>query len=181
MPTGRQAFTLVELLVVIAIIGLLSTVAVVATSGAQMSARNAKRKADLLQVSKALETYYSQNNAYPDTSSSWRGSCSGYGGLADADPGSWIPGLTSGGFMARLPRDPRSGVANGNSPDGYCRTAPNNSCYLYISNGTDYVLMAYCTPEGAWPTTDPFAWNGANPGREWRVVSQINATTNGWY
>jgi general secretion pathway protein G len=63
----RHAFTLVELLVVIAIIGLLSTVAVVATGSARINSRNMKRKADLVQISKALELYYSNNNAYPST------------------------------------------------------------------------------------------------------------------
>lgn len=183
----RRAFTLVELLVVIAIIGLLSSVAIVGTTSAQVNARNAKRKADLLQISKALELYYNDNGSYPTTGSGWRGSCSNYVGLPDSDPAdypahtSWIPGLTNKGYMGTLPRDPRSGLTNGNSPDSYCRTVPNSSCYLYISNGTDYVAMAYCTPEGSWPASDPFAWSGANPGREWRVVSQVNATTNGWY
>jgi prepilin-type N-terminal cleavage/methylation domain-containing protein len=39
LPTGRQAFTLVELLVVIAIVGMLSSVAIVATSGSRDKAK----------------------------------------------------------------------------------------------------------------------------------------------
>jgi prepilin-type N-terminal cleavage/methylation domain-containing protein len=63
----RRAFTLVELLVVIAIIGLLSTVAVVATSSARSKANDAKWMADKNQVIKALQLYYNVNNAWPSS------------------------------------------------------------------------------------------------------------------
>ncbi len=182
MNMARKAFTLVELLVVISIIGLLSTIAVASLSSAQMNARNAKRKADLTQISKALELYRADNGAFP-VAGGWRGNCSAYGGYPDTDPGSWIPGLVSGGYMARLPRDPRSSQANQNYSDVYCKNNPQNNCYLYISNGTDYTLLAYCTPEGALSASDPFycSINAACSVREWRVVSEVNATTNGWY
>lgn len=61
-----RGFTLIELLVVIAIIGLLATMAVVAFSGAQRKARDAKRLADVRQIRKALELYYDDNGLYPD-------------------------------------------------------------------------------------------------------------------
>ncbi len=178
----RRAFTLIELLVVVAIIGLLSTVAVVALNGSQLNARNAKRRADMLQIAKALELYYADNGSYP-VAASWRGNCSAYGGYPDVDPGSWVPGLVSGGYMAKLPRDPRSGQPNQNYSDAFCKNNPGNNCYLYISNGTDYVILAYCTPEGALSSSDPFYCSiiPACSVREWRLTSQVNATTNGWY
>jgi type II secretion system protein G len=71
MPTGRQAFTLVELLVVIAIIGLLSTIAVISMNAARTQARDAKRKADLLQISKAIELYADTNGHLPRNSVGW--------------------------------------------------------------------------------------------------------------
>jgi len=181
---SRRAFTLIELLVVISIIGLLSTIAIVATGSAQKNSRNAKRKADLIQISKALELYYSYNNAYPSTGSTFLGNCSAYQGRPDTDPNSWIPGLVSGGFMSKLPHDPRSGVANNNSPSVSCKTMPNNSCYLYISDGQNYVLLAYCTPEGSWTSSDPFyssVGGGAASNMEWRIASAPNAITDGWY
>ncbi len=61
----RQGFTLIELLVVIAIIGILSTLAIVALGSARQKARDSKRVADINQISKALELYYSENNSYP--------------------------------------------------------------------------------------------------------------------
>ncbi len=61
----RTGFTLIELLVVIAIIGILSTLAIVALGSARQKARDAKRVADINQISRALELYYADNNSYP--------------------------------------------------------------------------------------------------------------------
>jgi prepilin-type N-terminal cleavage/methylation domain-containing protein len=63
----RRAFTLVELLVVIAIIGLLSTVAVLSLSNARKSARNAKRIADIRQLTKAFDLGLDANGQYPSS------------------------------------------------------------------------------------------------------------------
>ncbi len=62
---NKNGFTLIELLVVIAIIGILSTLAIVALSGARQKARDSKRVADGNQRSKALGLYYNDNNGYP--------------------------------------------------------------------------------------------------------------------
>jgi type II secretion system protein G len=71
MNMAKRGFTLVELLVVIAIIGLLSTVAVVALNGARSGARDAKRKADLRQISQAIELYSDANGSLPRYSIGW--------------------------------------------------------------------------------------------------------------
>ncbi|MCX6792970.1 MAG: prepilin-type N-terminal cleavage/methylation domain-containing protein [Candidatus Falkowbacteria bacterium] len=66
MPKFKKSgFTLIELLVVIAIIGVLSTMAIIALGNARTKARDAKRVADIKQISTALELYYSDNNSYP--------------------------------------------------------------------------------------------------------------------
>ncbi len=54
---NNKAFTLIELLVVIAIIGILAGIIVVAMGGAQGSANDAKRKADINQLAKAVMIY----------------------------------------------------------------------------------------------------------------------------
>jgi len=164
----RTAFTLVELLVVVAIIGLLSTVAAVSLNTTRVNARNAQRKANLIQISKALELYYSVNNGYPSTSGVWQGNCSVYLGLPDSGAGAWIPNFTA--YMAQLPHDPNTGKVNPSSAAAGCRTNPNVSCYVYVSNGTDYKVVAECLPEGALSTTDPF-YDPMRPSDGWQVSS----------
>lgn len=63
----RAGFTLIELLVVISIISLLSSILLVAVSKTRMKARDRKRMADLSQITKALDLYYSDNGHYPIT------------------------------------------------------------------------------------------------------------------
>lgn len=64
---NKNGFTLIELLVVVAIIGLLSSIVLIALNSARASARDSTRMADISQISKALEVYYDDNAAYPDT------------------------------------------------------------------------------------------------------------------
>ena len=61
-----ESFTLIELLVVIAIIGILSGVIIMSTSNATNSANDAKRKANLDTIRKALLMYQANNGGtYP--------------------------------------------------------------------------------------------------------------------
>ncbi len=62
-----SGFTMIELLVVTTIIILLSTIALVSYSRANMSARNGKRKADLETLRQALVLYRTDTGAYPIT------------------------------------------------------------------------------------------------------------------
>jgi len=60
--SAKQGFTLIELLVVIAIIGLLSTMAVVSLNSARVKARDARRLADVKQLSTAIELEAANSN-----------------------------------------------------------------------------------------------------------------------
>jgi len=168
----RRAFTLVELLVVIAIIGLLSTIAVTALGPSKMNARNTKRKADLLQITKALELYYADNGAYPSTGAAWCCVTGEWGCSNSADSGltGWIPNLAPT-YMATLPRDPNTGKTNQSSADSTCRTSTAANTYLYRSiDGTDYKLLAYCTPEGTMSSADSF-YDPARPNTAWALYT----------
>ncbi len=56
-----QGFTLVELLVVVSIIAVLSVIGITIFTGAQKGARDARRKADVESISKALEAHFNDS------------------------------------------------------------------------------------------------------------------------
>jgi len=117
-------FTLIELLVVIAIIGLLATISVVAYGGAQQKARDSKRKADLRQISKALELYFDDNGVYPPTGCGYN--CNGYYLSYNAN---WA---TFAAYLApylNLPTDPTNDAC---APWGGC----HSYTYGNVSDGT---------------------------------------------
>ncbi len=68
--TNQKGFTLIELLVVIAIIGLLASVVLLALNSARAKSRDAKRLADIRQLSTALELYYNDQGGYPGAAAS---------------------------------------------------------------------------------------------------------------
>lgn len=64
-----KGFTLIELLITISILAIISSVAIVSYSQAQLTARDSKRKSDLRALQTSLELYYQRNNqTYPTTS-----------------------------------------------------------------------------------------------------------------
>jgi len=66
----QLGFTMIELLVVIAIISFIASAAIYSVQVARIKARDTKRIADLSQIRKALDMYFSDNNKYPDMSGS---------------------------------------------------------------------------------------------------------------
>jgi len=133
---ARSAFTLVELLVVIAIIGLLSTVAVVATSTARARGRDAKRIGDLKQVRVVLDLYYSENSAYPTCGQACTTYCDcttvGWGG-------SWANLEIKPTYLANMPVDPTNTAAYGYFyARGY--KVNGNCSYTNTNSPSDYIL-----------------------------------------
>lgn len=115
MKKGEKGFTLIELLVVIAIIGMLSSVVLASLNTARERSRDARRLADIQQLKTALELIYDDLSPaeYPDALSS----------------------LSSGGYIASIPTDPRTGTAyyydNLTSADGACAIA-SGVCINYV-------------------------------------------------
>lgn len=62
---NSSGFTLVELLVVMAIIGILAVISLANFRTSQIKARDAERKANLRQITNALEAYMSDYGVYP--------------------------------------------------------------------------------------------------------------------
>lgn len=160
---AKQAgFTLIELLVVIAIIGLLSSVILASLNSARAKSRDARRLADMRQITTALEVYYDSNAGYPTTGGSWLSQCPGWGSVA---ANSVAPGLVPG-YMPAFPSDPGMVIAS------------NLNCYIYRSNGTDYKLLDYNLSSdanvGAYPTlVDP----ARNYGQSFQSPNQCGGAT----
>lgn len=116
---NKKGFTLVELLVVIAIIGLLVSIGAFAARQAQMSGRDARRKADLEVIRSGLEIFRSDCVEYP-ASITLGGTLVGDGTPAANCPASQV-------YIQTVPSDPQ----------------PSNTLYRYnrLTTGT-YELCA---------------------------------------
>ena len=135
-----RGFTLIELLVVISIIGILSSLAVVSLNDARLKARDAKRKADIVQMRVAISIYYDDYDEYPicgnwdaeeaDYGASHEDGSSCYNNTLDA-------ALISGSkpYMSELPKDPKN---VNNDP-----AVSNTYLYRYVStsNGDQFALV----------------------------------------
>lgn len=128
-------FTIVELLIVITVIAILAAITIVAYNGVQERAQNTRKISDIKSVQRLIEAYRAENGSYPQTTNNpkanWRAAdvrtdddCTN--GSSQAD---WIPGLTQ--------RLPQSGASKPIGADG------KTGCYLYVSNGTEYVISAW--------------------------------------
>ncbi len=148
MQKTNKGFTLIELLVVIAIIGLLSTIAVVSLGTARTKARDAKRSADVKQISTALEQYYADQGYDPATAATGAaasGLVLGTTGSTTLSSGATFSDTPSGStYMGRIP--PYPGTAAGTCTATAAGTPPAtyiaNYCYYttVTSQATDYTL-----------------------------------------
>jgi prepilin-type N-terminal cleavage/methylation domain-containing protein len=148
---NRRAFTLVELLVVISIIGLLSTIATVSLSSARAKSRDAKRMADLKQISTAVELYIATKGYLPTYNSAYPTSWCTY--IWNATYPDFINDITP--FMPNIPTDPKTPHQgsdyffrnyDGSSKYALCgklEQATGNT-YDYTSSCTGSVVYNYC-------------------------------------
>jgi prepilin-type N-terminal cleavage/methylation domain-containing protein len=129
-------FTLIELLVVISIIALISSVVMFAVNSARIKARDAKRKSDVLQIQKALELYYANNNAYP---------LSATGGTAWSLSNSatdWNNLQTSmSSVLSRLPVDPRQTAGDPLNGPAFAYSYWSGSGFFNCTAGQYYIIV----------------------------------------
>ena len=146
---SSKGFTLIELLVVIAIIGILASVVLVSLTGARLKSRDGKRIAELKEMQKALELYYSAHGYYPVTNttctssgSTWTSfdSTSYKGNTLCVSPSN----KTSDGNTLSQEMAPFMAALSDPKPTG-----ASDAGYLYqsSSNGQSYCFMSFRNPE----------------------------------
>jgi type II secretion system protein G len=115
----KHAFSLIELMIIIAILGVLTTLISGNFISSLKKGRDARRKADLEQVQRALEMYYEDKKSYPTFNIFQSANYSLCETKIDTDCG------TEKTYMQKIPTDPVSG---------------NN--YVYVSSGQSYQLYS---------------------------------------
>jgi hypothetical protein len=104
----------------------LAAIVVVAYSGVQSRASNARTQSDIKNVQKLVENYNVINGSYPSTGAlgTIRTDSNCTGGSKQVD---WVPSITE-----TLPQsNPNAGLAG------------LRGCYMYASDGTSYVISAW--------------------------------------
>lgn len=118
---SKKGFTLLELITIIAILGILIAMIFLAMNPlAQFKKiRDARRQHDLFQIRNALDTYYSDNNSYPD--------CLPFG--STFSQGNTI-------YMKKVPRD------------ALCQSSLScNDDYLYVTDSTHQWFVLFSKQE----------------------------------
>jgi len=140
----KRGFTLIELLVVIAIIGMLTSIVLVSMGGARKKARDAKRQADIRQISTAMEL------CFQDSSPACGGSDTAYPAVA-VDGNNRLTTIGGqnaiGTYLSPIPQDPGGGTLTSCTgatigemrAGGYCAFAspagPEYCIYAQLSDG----------------------------------------------
>lgn len=126
-----QGFTLIELMVVITIIAILAVIGMALFTNVQATARDAKRKADIDAMAKAMEVNYIQGTGYSTTlAASW---FAGGATPINTSPGGTTyrtntPTTAAFTFCALLEK------STGNSSSSTSFTAATNGAYYCKSN-----------------------------------------------
>lgn len=141
---SHRGFTLIELLVVFAIITILISIGAASYSTTLKRGRDSQRKSDLKKIQSALESFYSDNNAYPDEADSDKLSCSTNGtdrASIDSSSKNWGADFTCGSttYLGKIPADPTSGRSYiyevyedpTNTPPGWCQNSFGTACQHY--------------------------------------------------
>ncbi|MFZ1242583.1 MAG: prepilin-type N-terminal cleavage/methylation domain-containing protein [Candidatus Saccharimonas sp.] len=166
--SNNHGFTIVELLIVIVVIAILAAISIVAYNGIQDRAKNIRVQSDIKQVATLIEMYYTQEGTYPSTGSLSNvysdANCTFAADSDGAKTKQWVPGITE-----TLPQNPGL-VGTGVSALG--------GCYLYSSNGTEYILSAWNAKRGGSSTDAMYRRIGFR--EPWFYSDNRNTCNSNW-
>jgi type IV pilus assembly protein PilA len=155
IESGEQGFTLIELLVVILIIGILAAIAIPSFLNQREKGQDACAKSMARTMQTAMETYYTDNNAYTGATT---------GALATIE--NQIPsGAASCGSTAIVRTGANaSGTCTGDNPgaSNYCVSATSpagsNTHVFTIYRDTAGAITRGCTPANSGGCTAAGTW-----------------------
>jgi len=130
-----RGFTIIELLIAIVVIGILAALVIIAWNGIQERARDARIRSGVSDMRKLVEIYNTEYGNYPKTTNNPQANWHAADARTDANCSNgssqtdWIPGLN-----VILPQSDPTASTGVNGIKG---------CYLYVSDGTDYVISAW--------------------------------------
>lgn len=131
----RRGFTIVELLIVIVVIAILAAISLVAYNGMQARAADARMKAGVDQLAKAINLWYIQVGDLPKGGWSSAASLGGSSNCSDGT-GGWV---AAGTYVCTL-EDMLA--AEGLVSTGFTRSLPPNTAYGNYTDGR-LALMFY--------------------------------------
>ena len=165
----QRAFTLLELLIVMVILAILAGLGLMAFGTVQMKSRDSRRKQDLVNISKALETYYNDYGTYPGSNSVGDILGCGAGGTAACRWGDPWQDDKRTLYISALPQDPSSNqnyfydqiddnsfylfarleneldkdaAVNGGNPSFYHGYSCDSTARTGLASGCNYVIMS---------------------------------------
>ena len=163
LANKQRAFTLLELLIVMVILALLAGLGLMSFGTIQMKSRDSRRKQDLANVSKALETYYNDYGEYPASANGLIAGC-GTDGAENCSWGSPWTDDQSTLYMSALPQDPAS------NQNYFYHQVNKNSYYLFTRLENELDKDA-ATDAGSPSYYDGYFCDGASLGCNYVIMS----------
>lgn len=136
MRKSKSGFTIVELIVVIVVIAILATITLVVYNGVQARSRDARRKTDIANITKAMELYYSDHGSYPTSTGSTTINAA-WASSVDASWATFETSLTGSQAITALPKDPLNVPSSGAANTGVMMGTTYYSYAIYV-NASNY-------------------------------------------